>query len=114
MQTDATRTCELPSEALPPTGARPRRQAHRRWYLVDACARTPASWNGGLARCRNRSRNESPRPPRRVPSLVSGISPRCARSGTYSGRYSRSPVAGLYQTRIGLPVAGSVKTSLVG
>jgi hypothetical protein len=34
--------------------------------------------------------------------------------GRQSGRYSRSPVAGLYHTRIGLPDAGSVKTSSVG
>jgi len=46
--------------------------------------------------------------------LIPDTSRRCARSGTYSGRYSRSPVAGLYQTRIDLPVEGSVKTSLVG
>ena len=81
---------------------------------MDACARTPASWNGDVTRSLTGPRNESPKPPRPVPSLVPDTSPRCARSGTYSGRYSRSPVAGLYQTRIGLPVEGSVKTSLVG
>src|SRR5262249_10185020 len=31
-----------------------------------------------------------------------------------SGRYSRSPVVGSYQTRISFPDAGSVKTSSVG
>src|SRR5579872_5486890 len=35
---------------------------------------------------------------------------RCA----HSARYSRSPVAGSYQTRIRRPVAGSMNTSLVG
>jgi hypothetical protein len=36
------------------------------------------------------------------------------RRASQSGRYSRSPVAGLYQTRICLPEAGSMKTSSVG
>ena len=56
----------------------------------------------------------APNRPARRPSLVPDTSPRFTRGSTYSGRYSRSPVAGLYQTRIGLPVEGSVKTSLVG